>query len=214
MLVETMSNNTALRFLVALALEKRLRVVAVSGGTCSGKSTFSNVLSLWLQTAGITSSVLPLDWYYKDFEDPSFPKKKGKLILDVPESFLSEKFFSDVVSLVSWESVYPPARNVVRNMRKDEQLPNNEIHPAEVIIAEGLFASTFLQEKHFPVLSVFVDTPMMTCLMRRIERDTKVYGVSASQVGEAWRSKILPFWEQYIMVQRNTADLVIAKKGG
>jgi len=209
MTIGVLGVKAAIRFLCERAKGELPKVIAISGGTCSGKTTFASKLKSVLQDMGISVRVVPLDSYYKDHDDPGFPKDKQKRhLLDVPGAFFGNEFLADISALAYGNSVRIPVYHLPTNKRLIGQ--SVSLCPAQTIIAEGLFAGYFMLRSTLPVFYIFIDTPAEVCLERRIERDTRLYGVSPSQVRVFFRSRILPYWEEYASMQRQSADLVIS----
>ena len=78
----------ALNLLVGQARSKVLpRVVTISGGTCSGKTTFADRLAFRIRQAGLTAVIIPFDAYFRDFDDPMLLNTDGKRIFDVPKAY-------------------------------------------------------------------------------------------------------------------------------
>lgn len=204
---ETLPFDAAIRRVAELvAPSPPTTVIAVSGGTQSGKTTFARTLARRLRGLGRTVATLELDDFFLDLEDPRLPRDgSGRAIYDVPEAYHREEFRDAASTLASGQPVWVPIYRKGENRRTGMRL----LRPSDARIAEGLFAGTFLAGLPVPLIEVFMDTPVLTCRKRRIETDVRLYGVSPEKVGDAFDERILPFWNDHIMPQRATARFIV-----
>ena len=206
-----LDSREALKALRLSDAGKSRRIIAVSGPTCSGKTTFAKRLYELLAAANTSAVIIPLDSYFRDFNDPQLPTNEaGRRLFDIPGAFWQDQFVEAVKCLFAGHSIHLPFYDISRNKR----LPwiNPARFPAKVIIAEGLFAGMFLQQTSLPVFNVYMDTAWEVCMERRIDRDQHHLGVTAEVVESHFRQKILPYWDQ-CEIQKKTADIIISMKG-
>jgi uridine kinase len=208
MTTKTFDFDFAMRFVAELG--NLPQVIAISGPTCSGKTTFATRLTEDFHNAGVSVTNVPLDCYFRDCDDPDFPRSKQGLLFDLPSAYWSGEFADAVTSLVIGHPVYLPQYDLARNKRL--LTPGEKIFSAHAIIAEGLFAGQFLDRKSFRVFKVFMDTPVEVCLQRRVERDVRIYGVSVRQATEYFRLKVMPYWAQCVLNQKSNADLIVKER--
>jgi len=188
-------------------------IIAISGPTCSGKTTFATFFESAGQRNGSPIAVVPLDCFFRSKGDSAFPRDAQKnLLFDVPESFLAQEFTTAVSTLSQGFSTRLPFYDKGSNERLAR--PGVKVFPTGKTAGEGLFAGKFLQEAGLRVFSVFMDTPMEVCLFRRINRDTKLYGVSKEKVERFFRSRITPYWALCVGDQLKNADLIVCYDEG
>lgn len=178
-------------------------LVVVAGGTCSGKSYFSDKLNLEL----LQSEVIRLDNYFRDIDDPDLPRNEiNHKLFDHPDSYHLEEFVDDIRRLMSNRSVSCPVYNIVTNLRTEKTLT---LLPKAVIIADGLFTIRFLKSKFPNCFCVYTDASQETILQRRIKRDTVRYQIDEATVRFNFYDKVWPYTQKYIATQEPDADLVL-----
>jgi len=183
-------------------------VVSISGTTCSGKTTFAQELETALVGEGVTVTMVHLDSYFRDKDDPLVPKDAdGRSIFDLPSSYHGGEFISAVSALSRGCCVDIPTFDLEKNKRR---IGDNKLAmPARVIIAEGLFANTLLKDAKMFAICVFMDIPIETCLNRRIERDVAQFSVTPERVREIWRMKVLPYLNLQRGPEKDCATIIV-----
>lgn len=204
---QTFPRADVLPFLTQRLLENNLpKNIVISGATCSGKTTLAGEVQAILQMKGSSTVILPLDSYYRDVDDPMFPKNaRGEPIFDVPQSFDRGAFIAAAKDLSAGSSIELPCYDLPTNKRIFDK--TFKVLPAMFILYEGLFATSCL--KDLPgTLHVFMQTPTKTCMERRIVRDKLVWGVSAEQAEEHFIKRVLPYWD-YCLNQQEFAHVIV-----
>jgi uridine kinase len=183
-------------------------VVAVSGGSCSGKTYFSQQLTQALLQGDIMSIVIALDSYFKDVDDNTLPRdQNGRCIFDSIDSYHTREFISDIGLLLCGNAVCIPQYDIYLNKRITHH--KNVCQPANIIIAEGLFVTTILQTLSCDIIDIFIDVSVQTLLQRRIMRDTQKYGVSAQVVRDRFESDVVSLYEEKIKLQKDDACIIV-----
>jgi uridine kinase len=186
---------------------KQFPLITISGGTRSGKSTFSKHLREVLMINNVSVSLIGLDDYFRDFDDPLLPlTREGSRVFDLPQSYHEEEFVQHVLALLLGNAVNMPSYDKCTTMRVASIF--TECLPATVLIAEGLFVGTLLRGVQ-SAFHVFMDTDKRICLERRIKDDTLEYAVSEEKVRQRFFQKVLPYWGAHIEPQRHFANLII-----
>ncbi|MDA6255065.1 uridine kinase, partial [Escherichia coli] len=72
------------------------------------------------------------------------------------------------------------------------------IEPKKVIILEGILLLTDARLRESMNFSIFVDTPLDICLMRRIKRDVNERGRSMDSVMAQYQKTVRPMFLQFI----------------
>jgi uridine kinase len=189
-------------------------VVAISGCSCSGKSHLAQLLENKISQSGLTGSFVPLDSYFRDCDEPDFPtNEQGQLLFDVPESYNRTEYVQAIKLLASKELIWLPKYDMATNKRIS--VKGTLVIPSIRIITEGLFSIRFLQTQPYKLLKVYVDADLMeTCLPRRIARDTSRYGISPEKVIRIFTNKVAPLNKQFVLAQKELADIVITNNQG
>lgn len=196
-----------------------IRLVAVSGPTSAGKTTFSKRLSLSLLAQGIYPVILSLDDYFVNREDT--PRDRfGNFDFETLDAVDIRLFQKDMRRLLAGEEVQLPRYNFLSGQR--ESGPTLRIGPEHVILVEGIhglnprltddlpasaiyriFVSAFTQlnlDKHNRVPTTD------TRLLRRIVRDASTRGYTAAQTIGRWES-VRRGEKNYIFPFQNNADV-------
>ncbi len=171
---------------------KGTRILALSGGSCSGKTILSR------EIARLTgASILNMDSYCLGSDDPDHNfDEPAAYDLDLLEKHLKE--------LKAGKPIQKPVYDFKTHSRKGYE----EFKPAELIILDGIFA---LQERFRDHVDhmVFVNSPVQTRLTRRINRDIEERGRTMEFVLKQWQETVTPMHDEHIEPQRAGADQVI-----
>jgi len=206
---------TKLSLMISIRSEP-IVLVAIAGGSCSGKSYFMRCFSNHLTEQGNSHSLLRLDDYFKDIDDPTLPRDdKRRVIFDSPNSYRHELFLRHLRELARGKSVDCPVYDLANN--RVVLAESKKVLPQRIILAEGLHAIRFVElikkDRHrfYGVYSiaVFIDASTETRLARRIERDKKLFNVAKELVENYFFSKVEPAHQEFIEPQRNLANLIV-----
>ncbi len=207
---------------IARAIANRqpaVRLVAVSGPTSAGKTTFAKRLALQVMAQGIYPVIISLDDYFVNREDtPRDPS--GAFDFEALEAVDVALFQADMRRLMAGEEVLMPRYNFRTGQR--EQGSPLSIGRDHVILVEGIhglnprltdqlpesatfriFISAFTQlnlDKHNRVPTTD------TRLLRRIVRDAAHRGYSATATIGRWNS-VRRGEKNYIFPYQNSADV-------
>jgi len=171
-------------------------VLAITGGSASGKSYLSKTLS---QIEGV--SFLEMDKYL-------FERKKQTELManqinhDHPTVYNISLFAEHVKTLRENKSIQAPRFYG----RKQGTIL---MEPSSVIIIEGLF--TFYQSDigDLSDCKVYVHADDDVRLERRVVRDVMERGQTEQSVRKKWTNTVLPMHKLYVEPQRTLADILI-----
>jgi uridine kinase len=184
-------------------------VIAISGASGSGKSLFTQNLSLKLSQGGQKVLVLQEDHYYKS-QDHIPLEKRSETNYDHPDAFEHDLLSQHLNALRSFENIQYPSYCYKTHTRLKEV---EDITPAPVIIIEGIMLLTQIQLfDHFDI-KVFVDTALDVCLMRRMLRDTQERGRSMESVATQYETTVKPMYHKFIEPSKTFADLIVPHGG-
>ena len=182
---------------------KKPFIIAISGGSGSGKSTVTSLLVARLGQE--KASVIHQDSYYEDLSYMSLEDRK-KVNFDAPSSIDKDLFIKHVKTLVQGQSIEKPCYDFISCTREKK---TERVEPTEYLILEGLFSLCF--EELIPIfnLKLFVDVPDDLRLLRRIDRDTKVRGHNLESVIQQYQETVRPMHHKHIEPCRVVADFVV-----
>jgi uridine kinase len=190
----------------------RRLLLAIAGGSMSGKSFLAAKLRERLRTAGHAAALVHLDNYFRDLDDPGLPRTEaGKSLFDAPGSYHGKEFQADVLSLLHGVGITSPQYEKTTCQRLSKRVT---VLPSKIVIAEGLFAIRFLHwmprwEPSSLSIKVYMDAKEEVRQARRIEHDMPAFGATEEGVKMVFRNIILPCHKRYVEPQKIFADLVI-----
>lgn len=181
--------------------------VAISGITCSGKTTLANKIREYFSDKYLVA-IVSQDDYFKNL--PDIPRVREGYLTDSIDAFLTLEFNHDVQLLLQNGVVTMPRYDVATNTRIAK---SKIVRVGKVNVFEGLHTIHLLRGLENSI-NIFVDTEMETCLERRIARDTSKFGVPETRIRQYWDDCIKPMSERFIFPQKEYADIVVSCKGG
>lgn len=195
---------------------KGVKFVMIAGPSSSGKTTFSHRLSIQLKTLGMTPHPIPVDDYFRNREDtPKHPD--GSYNFECLGAIDVEQFNDDMSALLRGERVEMPSFNFKLGVR--EYKGNfKQLGPDDVLVIEGIHCLNDALSYRLPKESKYkIYISALTQLnidehnripttdgrlLRRIVRDARTRGASASATIRMWPSvrkgeeeNIFPFQE-------------------
>ena len=187
-----------------LETASRPALIAISGMTCSGKSTLAQELLKRLKDEAVLVS---LDNFFRDLDDPLLPHdNQGKIIYDLPQSHDIPEFVAVINRLLGGYPAVLPFFDKPSCRRQKENYQT--IAPKPIIITEGLFAIDFLKILKATILKVFVKAEPETCLRRRISRDQTIFQVTPEQIKKNFALKVLPYLPR-LNRQEESSDFIV-----
>lgn len=178
-------------------------VIAIAGGTGSGKTTVSQRILKHFADDNI--AYLPHDAYYRDLHDMPMSEKE-KVNFDHPNSLETELLIEHVRALKDWRPVELPVYDFTTHSRLKETIT---IHPSRVVIVEGIliFAERELREE-FDV-KIFVDTDSDLRFIRRLQRDINDRGRATENIIRQYLTTVRPMHNEFVEPSKRFADVII-----
>ena len=170
-------------------------IIAITGASASGKSSIASTVhkelcnELGCQEIGIIAE----DSYYKDQSHLEM-SERIKTNYDHPSSMDRDLLIQHLKDLKSGKSVDVPVYSYVDHTRTGE---TTTFTPKRIVILEGILLLTDERVRQLADISVFVDTPLDICFIRRLQRDMEERGRSL----------------QFIEPSKQYADIVIPRGG-
>jgi len=181
-------------------------IIAIAGGTASGKSTLAANISKRLAEDSI---LITHDSYYKDQSD--LPLEKRKLVnYDHPLSFDTVLMVEHLRMLKQGKSVDVPIYDFTKYTRTGETML---VKPKEIILVEGIL---ILEDKHLRDLfdiKIFVDADADVRILRRLMRDMEERGRSIDSVVKQYLETVKPMHDRFVEPSRRFADIIIPEGG-
>jgi uridine kinase len=180
-------------------------VVAVAGGTASGKSTLADGLAAALGSEAVSISH---DRYYKTVPEGirHHPRRAFLHNYDHPDALDSALLATHLAELRAGRSVRIPRYDYATSVAVPDDLL---VEPRPVVVVDGIL---LLAEPCLcPLfdLSVFVEAPDDVRLLRRIRRDTTARGQTLDYVLDQYEQTVKPMHDQYVAPSAAHADIVL-----
>ena len=177
-------------------------VVAVAGGSGSGKTTIVNLL----RTKDYQSVlVFSQDHYYRDLSHLS-PVERDKVNFDHPQSIDIDLMTEQLQMLVRGLAVEQPIYDFATHTR----LPTcKRLESSSVILVDGILSLYFESLRHLAHLKLFVEVSDDIRFIRRLKRDISERGRTMDSVIEQYYATVRPMYKQYVEASKIYADFVI-----
>ncbi|GAA4844878.1 uridine kinase [Algivirga pacifica] len=183
-------------------------VVGITGGSGSGKTYFQKKLTAELGAENLC--IVSHDNYYRTIDQQ--PKdSNGVENFDRPESIDLHSYAEDIKKLKAGE-VIQRMEYTFNNPALTPRLLTFE--PRPIIILEGIFVFHNKEVSDLIDLKLFVDAKPHVQIKRRIMRDTMERDSDLTDVLYRYEHHIMPSYEKYIAIHKNTVDLVICNDHG
>ncbi|RIL06296.1 MAG: uridine kinase [Proteobacteria bacterium] len=182
---------------------KKPFIIAIAGGSGSGKSCLSRALIAALSPH--RAAVIELDYYYRD-QTRLDRAERDKLNYDHPDSLELSLLQEHLAALRAVRPVDVPQYDYALHTRSSKSLP---IDPKPFILVEGILALHLESLRKAYNLKVYIDTPEAVRLERRLARDAVERRRTAQSVLEQWNSTVLPMHRQFCEPTKQYSDLVL-----
>lgn len=182
-------------------------VIAIAGGSGSGKTTVANVI---LDKVGAHRiAYLPHDAYYRDLSNLP-PTQRAEVNFDHPESLETELLIEHVHALKAWRAIELPVYDFTRHSRTEETI---RILPQRVIIVEGILIFVEPRLRELFDIKIFVDTDADIRFIRRLRRDIEERGRTTDMVVNQYLNTVRPMHLEFVEPSKRYADIIIPEGG-
>lgn len=219
---ESVQNNQMFDIVNNITKDKDIKMVLITGPSSSGKTTISKKLTLFLRSKGYDPIAISVDDFYLDLKDRVL-NEKGEPEKEKIDAIDTNQFNKKISELLDGKSVFLPKYNFIKGVQ--EQLPvPTKMNDNSLLIIEGIHAfneklTEMIPDKNKFKLYICPLTPLNidnhnlfssndNRLLRRIVRDNRIRGISASDTLGLWRS-VRDAEEQMIYPYIKDADQVL-----
>lgn len=184
-------------------------VIGIAGGSGSGKSTVVKNITAQLKKQD-NVVIIPQDSYYKDLSDKTDEYKRNNNF-DHPDAIDWDLLCEQLSELKAGKTVEQPVYSYISCSRsKTEKVT---VHPAEVIIIEGILIFNCKKLRDQMDIKIFVDADDDDRLMRIMARDISNRGKDVHWVIERYSNTVKPMHLQFIEPSKRYADIIIPQGG-
>ncbi len=182
-------------------------VVAVAGGTGSGKTTVAEAILAAVGPRRI--AFLAQDSYYRDvvWHD------KAQLLrhnFDHPDALDSDLLVEHVGELRAGRAVAVPVYDFVRHRRTAE---TRRVEPQPVVLVEGILALAEPRLRQLLDFKIFVDTDADVRFIRRLRRDIAERGRTVEDVVRQYLETVRPMHLEFVEPSKRWADVIVPEGG-
>ena len=178
-------------------------IVAIAGGTGSGKTTLAN--NLISHYNKIKTEYICLDSYYKDHSNMSL-KERSKINFDHPDSIDFDLFYQQIIKYKNGNSIKIPSYSYKRHKRLKKKI---NVKHADLLIIEGILILLKKNIRDFFDLSIFLNVGSDLRLKRRIKRDAIERARNENNIKERFNKMIKPMHKKYVESYCKFADIVL-----
>ncbi len=184
---------------------KPVKIIGITGGSGSGKSTIVRKIS------EVCSDFvfIPQDNYYRSATFIIYDNITA-FNFDHPDAFDMELMHEQLKMLKEGKSIEMPLYDFVHHRRKDERVL---LEPKPLVIIEGLMVLYEKQIRDLLDLKLYVDTPDDIRFIRRLKRDIAERGRTVDSVCNQYLEVVRPGHFNFIEPTKVFADLIIPEGG-
>jgi uridine kinase len=184
-------------------MSQRPYIVGISGGSASGKTSFLKHLGEAMPTNNLC--IVSQDNYYRP-KDQQLRDENGQINFDLPTSIDRAAFHADMQRLMRGESIRIKEYTFNNAAREVQEI---EMHPAPILIMEGLFIFHYAEIRDALDLKVYIDARDEIKLERRLKRDRDERGYEHDVVLYQWNNHVMPSYMQFLRPYRDEADIIV-----
>ena len=183
------------------SLSARPVLLGIAGLSGSGKTTLARQLA---RASGVVH--FPLDNYYRDLSHLP-PQERARQNFDDPAMIESSLLVTDAAALARGETIERPLYDFATHTR----VPNRTetIHPAPLLVVEGLFALVYPALLPLYHLRVYLDTSEAISFERRLRRDVAERGRTPESVRRQYEETVHPAAFAWVRPSSANADLIV-----
>lgn len=183
-----------------------IMIIGIAGGTGSGKTTITKKL---INQFGDDVSVIYHDNFYKAHHDMPY-EERCRLNYDHPSAFDTDLLVEALKELRRGNSVTCPVYDYSIHDRTDKTVT---VHPAPVVVVEGILIFENRQLCDQMDVKIFVDTDADVRILRRIVRDVRDRGRSLESVINQYLTTVKPMHEEFVEPSKRRADIIVPEGG-
>lgn len=175
--------------------------LGISGGSGSGKSWLAHFLKRRL---GKRAVIVCQDWYYRDNGHLTEEQSK-KLNFDHPKAIETPFLCKQLGELLSGRTIQAPRYDYARHARLPQ---THAVEPAPLVIVDGLLILAEKRVRELIDLSVFIDVPADSRLVRRIRRDVEHRRVDLEETLRLYEHCVRPMHDRFIQPSAEHAAFI------
>ena len=186
-------------------------IIGIVGASASGKSLIAHTIfeELVQELGEDQIGVITEDCYYKD-QTHLVLEERVKTNYDHPSAFDHSLLADQLCCLLQGEAVEIPRYSYTEHTRLTETV---RFTPKRIIILEGILLLNEPRLRELMDVSIFMDTPLDICLIRRLVRDVQERGRTMESVLKQYQNTVRPMFLQFIEPSKQYADVIVPRGG-
>jgi uridine kinase len=182
-------------------------VIAVAGGTGSGKTTVAKEI---LERVGAQHiAYIPHDAYYRDLSHLS-PDERSQVNFDHPDSLETKLLVEHLRALRDGRAVEIPIYDFTTHTRTPH---TRRVELAPVILVEGILVFVEPELRDLFDVKLYVDSDADVRFIRRLRRDIIERGRTVESVCEQYLATVRPMHLEFVEPSKRYADVIIPEGG-
>jgi len=180
--------------------DKQTKVIALAGGTGSGKTTIARDIAVQCELFfGLKACVVSMDNYYKNSNIDKFDN------YDHPDAFNALLLSEDLNLFLSQKSV--PLRRYSYSSKESDTVA--VMRDIDLVILEGLYALHFPEIRQISCTNLYLDIDEETRIERRLKRDLCERNISEEENIRMIDNFVKKMHTQYVSKQKKFANIHI-----
>jgi len=189
-------------------MSQNLMIIGISGASGSGKSLLSKTIVEELGSDQVT--IISEDSYYKDLSGMPM-QERNKVNFDHPDAFDHSLLAQQLQMLKDRKAIDVPIYDYKTHNRTSEARHISNTH--SIIVVEGILLFVDPQIRELMDIRIYVDTPLDTCFIRRLERDVIERARTMESVVTQYQSTVRPMFVKFIEPSKRYADIIVPHGG-
>jgi uridine kinase len=184
-------------------MKKTSYIIAITGGSGSGKTTFAKKIrdELGAQNCAIMFQ----DSYYFD-QSSKFDGDGGSVNFDHPDSIDFDLLVNDLIKLKNGKSVNIPIYDFATHRRLSE---TEHMEPHPIILVDGILILTNSKLRQAFNEAIFIDVPEELRFTRRLKRDVEERGRTPEGIRIQFARQVKPMHDQFVEPAKKYATKII-----
>lgn len=178
------------------------RLIAIAGGSGSGKSRLARLLH---ETLAPVAAILTLDHFYQDLAHLP-PEERESVNFDDPAAIDWAEVDHTLDAFLAGRAVEVPQYDFASHTRAPE---GELLEPRPLLLLDGLWTLSRPEIREAAELTIFVDCPTEVRLERRIRRDMRERGRTEESVRRQFEDHVEPMHARHVQPQIELADIVL-----
>ena len=188
-------------------MAKQTIIIGITGASASGKSLLASTLVQELGSEQVAT--IAEKSYYKAANNLSCAQRE-KINYDHPDAFDHDLMCTHLQELRANKVVQIPCYDYIK---RDRSANTRQIGPHAIIVVEGILLLEEQNIRNLLDMSIFMDTPLDICLIRRIRRDIHKRNRDLEAILVQYETTVRPMYQQFIEPYRRYADIIVPHGG-